>query len=206
MTATIYCPFSGDAGTGGYCTPNPSNLGLAQHCCETPAGAAVPSECVTKITNPCPSIPGTIDWQCNDPVTDCPSGDVCCALGANIGLGGVMGAEACQNFAHQMTGTTCVPASACPNTAASAGANPPNILVCTSNPECPNGQQCLPFTKTGSQVGGCCVTTGHNCLAAGDCCSGVCTGGTCACVPAGGACIAAGDCCSNTCSGTHLCM
>ena len=134
-TSTIYCPFSStDGGANIYCT------GQTQHCCETPAGAGTPSTCEALATA-CPVAKST-DWQCQDPVADCPSATpVCCATGASIGLG----APGCGNFAHKMTGTTCVATGGC------AG----GITMCTSDGECPSGQHCTPFSKAGAQVGGC---------------------------------------------------
>jgi hypothetical protein len=139
---TIYCPFSGvDGGKAEYCTPQ------TQHCCETPEGSTTPSACVDGITTAC--VAGSVDWQCEDPVADCAAGEVCCAAGASIGLGGMVGGMACQNFAHHMTGTACVAASACP--AAS------NIVICTNNTECTGigTGTCTPFSKSGNAVGGC---------------------------------------------------
>jgi hypothetical protein len=134
-TSTIFCPFSavGDAGKDLYCT------GKTQHCCETPASAGTPSTC-DPLATACP-VPKSTDWQCQDPVADCPSATpVCCAAGASIGLG----ATGCGNFAHSMTGTKCVAAGACTG-----------IVMCTADAECPSGQHCTPFTKSGAQVGGC---------------------------------------------------
>ncbi len=130
---TIYCPFSAttDGGKNEYCTPE------TQHCCETPEGATEPSAC-TATGTACPT--GSTDWGCEDPVSDCPSGQVCCAPGASIGLG----TPGCGNFAHKMTGTACVAAGSCTG-----------ITLCTSDSECPSGMTCTPFGKAGNDVGGC---------------------------------------------------
>jgi hypothetical protein len=147
---TIYCPFSAvDGGKNEYCTPQ------TEHCCETPAGSTIPSACLPMGTtcNPAPGPPpnGSTDWQCEDPVTDCQQGEVCCAPGATIGLGGTVGGMQCANFAHHMTYTACLPAAQCPN----AG-NMGNIILCTSDSECPSATPtCTPFGKAGNQVGGC---------------------------------------------------
>jgi hypothetical protein len=135
---TLYCPFSSvDGGPNEYCTPG------TQHCCESPSGAT-PSSCVDSSTA---CMIGYVDWQCEDPVADCPSGQVCCAPGATIGFGG----PGCGNFAHTFTHTACVAAGACPN----AG-NMGNILLCTSSAECPAvTPTCTPFSVHGNQVGGC---------------------------------------------------
>ena len=134
-TSTIYCPFSGaDGGPNVYCT------GQTQHCCETPASAGTPSTC-QDLATAC-SVAKSTDWQCQDPKADCPTAKpICCATGASIGLG----APGCGNFAHTMTGTTCVATGGC-----SGG-----ITMCTSDDECPTGQHCTPFSKAGAQVGGC---------------------------------------------------
>jgi hypothetical protein len=140
---SIYCPFSNtvDGGPKEYCTPG------TEHCCEAPAGSV--SACQPFATA-CMSGTGYTDWQCEDPVTDCPSATpVCCAPGATIGLGTPAGT--CGNFAHTMTHTSCTTAAACPN----AG-NTGNIVLCTSNSECPSATPtCTPFGKAGNQVGGC---------------------------------------------------
>jgi hypothetical protein len=132
---TIYCPFSSDGG------PDAANVycqSQTEHCCEQGAGSTTPTTCIPTATT-CTGTK-TTDWQCQDPV-DCPSSSpVCCAPGASIGLG----APGCGNFAHTMTGTTCVAAGACTG-----------IVMCTSNAECPSGQTCTPFGKAGAQVGGC---------------------------------------------------
>lgn len=139
-TSTIFCPFAtgADGGTATiYCT------GGSQHCCETPSGTS-PSTCEALATT-CPVAKST-DWQCQDPVSDCkdPTKPVCCAAGASIGLGTPAGV--CGNFAHTMTATACVA-----NEAACSG-----IILCTSNAECPSDKPtCTPFSKAGSQVGGC---------------------------------------------------
>jgi hypothetical protein len=137
--ANLYCPFSGvDGGKAEYCNA------AQEHCCETPQGAATPSMCVPNATA-CMTGTGYTDWQCEDPVSDCPTGMICCAPGATIGLGGMMNGMQCQNFAHMMTHTACVA-----NFAACSG-----IVMCTNSSECPNGQMCIPFSKAGNQVGGC---------------------------------------------------
>ncbi len=86
---------------------------------------------------------GYTDWQCEDPVADCTGANpVCCAPGASIVLG-----APCENYASHMTHTTCTTAALCP----AAG----NIIMCTSDGECPTGMSCTPFAKGGNDVGGC---------------------------------------------------
>jgi hypothetical protein len=128
--ATVYCPFA----TGNkYCDPS------TEHCCETAAGATMPSMC-EPIATAC--IAGSVDWGCADPTADCRDNTkpVCCAAGASIGVDPCAG-----NFAHHMTGTACVATGGC------AG----GIIMCTSDAQCPAGQTCTPFRKAGNQVGGC---------------------------------------------------
>ncbi len=97
----------------------------------------------------CPA--GTaVDWQCEDPAYDCPAGTVCCAPGATLVLGGSEDGMQCKSFASHFAGTQCLPLSQCPN-ANDMG----NIVLCTSNGECPSGQTCTPFVAAGNQVGGC---------------------------------------------------
>jgi len=136
---TIFCPFSStDGGPNEYCVPG------TEHCCETPAGSTTPTACQPTATA-CMTGSGYTDWQCEDPVADCPTGMDCCATAApgktpSIGLG----APGCGNFAHQMTGTKCQAAGSCVG-----------IQMCTSDGECPAGKTCTPFGKAGNQVGGC---------------------------------------------------
>jgi hypothetical protein len=143
-SATIYCPFSAvDGGKNQYCTPN-ADPTQAQHCCETAAGDPTPSGCVDGLATACTA--GSVDWQCEDPVADCldSANPVCCASGATLMLGGMMGGMACENYATGMTGTSCVAAGQCNG-----------IIMCTNSNECPNNMTCTPFSKAGNQVGGC---------------------------------------------------
>ncbi len=138
---TIYCPFSsvGDAGNESCYGGNWGAEAGVQHCCETPASAGTPSTCQAEGTA-CP-VAKSMDWGCQDPVSDCPTATpVCCAPGASIGLG----TTGCGNYAKSMKNTTCVAAGACTG-----------IVMCTSDGECPTGQKCTAFGKAGAQVGGC---------------------------------------------------
>jgi hypothetical protein len=131
---TIYCPFSG-GGPSEYCTAG------TQHCCQPTGPSTVPASCLA-IGTPCPSS-GTgvdVDWQCEDPIADCPGGMVCCAMGATL----VLGAPGCGNSATHMTGTVCASPGACTG-----------IVMCTTPKECPAGQNCNPFVRAGNAVGGC---------------------------------------------------
>ena len=128
---SIYCPFGSADGGPSYCDEG------TQHCCEPATGQ---STC-TGIATSCAA--GDVDWQCEDPVTDCESlgNPVCCAPGASI----VLGDAGCRNYSMNLTGTRCVA-----SVAACTG-----IVMCTSNEECSLGQTCVPFDKGGNGVGGC---------------------------------------------------
>jgi hypothetical protein len=133
---TIFCPFSAvDGGKNELC------IAGSEHCCESKGGSTMPSSC-EPLATACPM--GDIDWKCEDPIADCPTGQDCCAPGATLELGGTQNGMACANFASKMTGTTCVLAGTCNG-----------IQMCTSDAECPAGKTCTPFTKSGNQVGGC---------------------------------------------------
>jgi hypothetical protein len=112
-----------------------------QHCCETPEGNATPTSCIpTAMT--CPSTTGYTDWQCEDPVADCPAATpVCCGTGTLV-----MGTPGCGNYASEMHGTSCVATGACST-----------IILCTSDAECVTFGKttCVPFEKAGNDVGGC---------------------------------------------------
>ncbi len=129
-TSTLYCPFSAvDGGKNLYCT------NTTEHCCEPKMGTATCDPIATACA------PMDMDWQCEDPKADCPSGQVCCAPGATFG----QGAPGCANFAHTMTKTQCMAAASCTG-----------MIMCTSNDECPASQPtCTPFKKAGNQVGAC---------------------------------------------------
>lgn len=71
-TSNIYCPFSGaDGGMNDYCASG------SEHCCEPKAFGSV-SKCQA-LSQPCAT--GDTDWQCQDPVADCPTGQKCCGSG-----------------------------------------------------------------------------------------------------------------------------
>jgi hypothetical protein len=127
---TIYCPLSGvDGGKNVYCTPG------TEHCCEPTQGTA---SC-DPIASACGG--GDTDWQCQDPVADCPIGQQCCAPGATL----VINADpSCANYATSFHSTTC--AQTCANV---------DLVMCTSDGECPNGQTCTPFRTNGAPVGAC---------------------------------------------------
>jgi hypothetical protein len=104
-----YCPFSsvGDAG----------NLTCAQgqHCCEHPADAGTPSTCQA-------STCGTTDtdWMCQDQ-SNCPSGQVCCAITSGPGQD-----PGCSfYFLHGFKGTAC-------RTSCAQG----ELTVCESDDQC----------------------------------------------------------------------
>ncbi len=128
-TQTLYCPFSGvDGGKNDYCDT------ATQHCCEPKSGTA---SCTPKAT-PCGAT--ETDWECEDPVADCPSGQVCCGSGTIVKNPD----PNCANYATGFTGTHC--ATSCTAT---------EITMCTSPAECTGGKTCLPFSTKGNQVGGC---------------------------------------------------
>jgi hypothetical protein len=125
---TIYCPFSGVmGGKPQYCTAG------TQHCCEPATGTAAcqPSAMACAV--------GDTDWQCQDPVADCPRGEQCCGSGKLV----VNANPMCANYASGFHGTHC---------AANCAAN--EIRMCTSDAEC-GGKTCIPFKTKGAQVGGC---------------------------------------------------
>jgi hypothetical protein len=123
----LYCPFGKTDAGSLYCT------GGTTHCCEPAQGM---SACVAEAT---PCAMGDTDWVCEDPA-DCPAQMVCCGSGTLVQTGNPM----CGNYATGFHGTHCA-ASCMPN----------EIQMCTSNGECSNGKNCIPFGTKGNQVGGC---------------------------------------------------
>jgi hypothetical protein len=130
---TLDCPFSGvDGGQSVFCDPS------SQHCCQY---VGAPSSCQS-LANPCTTGFQT-DWDCADPVSDCPGGMQCCAEGATLVLGGTDdGGAPCANYAMHMKQTTCQ--------AACTG-----VQMCSSDSECAVPQHCTAFTHASNQVGGC---------------------------------------------------
>jgi hypothetical protein len=166
--ANIYCPFStGDAGKPEYCQ------GGTEVCCETAAGATMPSECIPiGMESTCPmglAKNGSSVWECEQP-SDCAAWQICCAAPyagttdtASIALGTPMGTCntaadcphqpdnactggmcACGNFASDMGGTKCTTGTTC------AG----GFVVCSAQSDCATGT-CTPLEKAGNQIGGC---------------------------------------------------
>jgi hypothetical protein len=79
------------------------------------------------------------DWQCEDPVADCPQGQVCCGIGTFMQSAD----PSCANDAKGFKGTHC---------ADSCGAG--EIVMCTDDAEC-GGKTCKPMYTNGNQVGAC---------------------------------------------------
>ncbi|GMV17548.1 MAG: hypothetical protein AMXMBFR56_57720 [Polyangiaceae bacterium] len=127
----IYCPFSATGGgKNEYCASG------SEHCCEPKATGAV-SKC-QPLSQPCGL--GDTDWQCQDPVADCPSGQKCCGAGTVVKNPD----SQCANYATGFTGTKC---------ATTCGAG--EVEMCTADSECAAPQTCLPFGAKGAQVGAC---------------------------------------------------
>jgi hypothetical protein len=136
-TATIYCPFSGvDGGDNVYC-----NAGT-EHCCAPSTGT---STCVA-IDAGCAS--GDMDWQCQDPTTDCvevgAAGSVCCAAGGSLEVGSMMNGFQCENKSDDVKSSVC--AASCTG-----------LTLCALNSECTSFpmQTCVAFEKGGAIVGAC---------------------------------------------------
>jgi hypothetical protein len=87
---------------------------------------------------------GYVDWQCEDPATDCPAGQLCCADGTWVD-GGTENGMVCANFASHMTHTYC--ASSCGT----------GTIICETQAECTaiGLTACLTFTKAGNPIGAC---------------------------------------------------
>jgi hypothetical protein len=117
-------------------------------CCETSAEAGVPSQCMAVDASTCPA--NSTTWGCDDP-SECPSGNMCCAIPyagktmVNILQEAPINGQVCMgHYAQYMQGTIC--AATC-----AAG----QVQMCTANAECPSGKTCVPFRKAGNQVGAC---------------------------------------------------
>ena len=130
--STIYCPFSGyDGGANAYCAAQ------IQHCCETRNAGSGLSSCEPTSTA-CGGM-NYYDWQCEDPVADCGSGQVCCAAGSFN-----LGAPGCGNYLSGFSGSQC--AATCPTG---------QLQLCTTSMECGTGRSCFPVRIGGNQIGVC---------------------------------------------------
>lgn len=123
-----YCPFS-------TATPPFLTCAYGQHCCEPPAGMGTLSTCETS----CASVAdGGTDWQCQDPIS-CPTGQVCCAIGAYD-----PNPSCSYGLLRSLRATVC---------ATSCGTG--QLRVCESNVECPGGTTCRVVKAKGANFGVC---------------------------------------------------
>ena len=133
--ASIFCPFAVPLGQP------PLRCAATEECCETLQDAGVPGSCQAKGTT-CPVARST-RWECQDAV-NCPSGQVCCAIGSDGGAvaldpNGACGRPRMVGF----DGTRCSP---------SCGASA--LAVCESPASCPAGT-CRPLRARGVEIGVC---------------------------------------------------
>lgn len=138
----LYCPFGPDANA-----PIQCEVGQ-QFCCIAGKVNNVfpPSDCEAISSGDCSfveaGVSGSAQLQCEDPATDCPSGNICC--GAPNAIATVAGCG--YNKLTGFTYTRCAPATACTAT---------EFQVCAADSECPSGQHCVPFKAKGLDLGSC---------------------------------------------------
>jgi hypothetical protein len=131
---SLYCPF-GPGGTAIECVSG------SQYCCISGkvGGAYPPSDCETISAAGCTvgltADSGSAQIQCEDPATDCPAGNVCCAAPATV----VIAPGCSYERLYDLQYTTCEQGATC-----KAG----EIQVCATAAECPAGKTCTPFKAT----------------------------------------------------------
>ena len=131
----LYCPFGPDAGAAIECTVG------TQLCCVSGEvnGVYPPSTCETASDAGCMAVQnhvaGSAQIQCEDPGTDCPTGDVCCGSPDTVVAVAACGYNRLEGLAY----TKCEHATACLST---------ELQICASTAECPSGKTCVPFKAT----------------------------------------------------------
>jgi hypothetical protein len=150
----IYCPFGpeNEAGTEQTTLYCGSGGSPAKLCCiggELASGSYPPSNCAASCSFQATS--GNTTIQCEDPNTDCPSGNICCG-GAEKTIEQV---EGCGYYKlSDWVYTKCESAKTCA-ASATAPATGAEFQVCASQAECPSGKTCTPFKAKGIDLGFC---------------------------------------------------
>jgi hypothetical protein len=146
----IHCPFGGASSeTTLYC--GSGDAAADKFCCISGEVGTTYPPSVCAATCSFTATSGNTTVQCEDPATDCPTGNICCG-----------GAEktieldtACSHYklsdwvyAKCETTSTCAAAAAAPATGA-------EFQVCAKQSECPAGRTCTPFKSKGIDLGFC---------------------------------------------------
>ena len=142
----IYCPFA-VAADGGEATLYCGAGGTATKlCCVSgEVGSSYPPS-VCGATCAFEADAGNTTIQCEDPATDCPSGNVCC--GAATGGKLPLPYETCAyDKLSDWSYTKCEQGTACTGTG--------EFQLCTATAECPSGKTCTVFTAKGLDLGFC---------------------------------------------------
>ena len=135
LDASIFCPFSAPFGQP------PLRCAPTEECCETPPDAGVLGTCEPK--GAACAVPGSTRWECQD-TSNCTSGQICCAFGADGGALGINPPGTCAwPYLTSFDGTRCL--SACP-----AGA----VQACEAQASCLQGT-CTPLRTRGVELGLC---------------------------------------------------
>jgi hypothetical protein len=148
----LYCPFGPekDGGDTIYCGSANDSGGAC--CVSGEVGDAYPPSFCAQSGATCAfaASTGNTQIQCEDPATDCPSGQSCCAFGGHL--------EPDKNFT---TGLTCPwqkyadwVGTACATSCASLDGGAA-LTLCTSDTECGSGKTCVAFEAKGIDLGYC---------------------------------------------------
>ena len=145
----LYCPF-GAAPDGGsltlYCG---ADGGADNLCCVSgEVGSSYPPSFCAKGSCTFTATTGITQIACEDPATDCPSGNVCCGAatgGKVISLDPGCTYDKLSDWAYTRCATSC-------------GTNEAGAVefeLCATNAECSGGKTCTPFKAKGLDLGYC---------------------------------------------------
>jgi hypothetical protein len=145
----VYCPFGGPASaTTLYC--GAGDAASEKFCCISGEVGTTypPSQCEATCSFTATS--GNTTIQCEDPATDCPSGNICCG-----GAEKTIEEDTTCNYykLSDWVYTKCESTASCA-AAATAPATGAEFQLCTSNGEC-SGKTCVAFKSKGVDLGFC---------------------------------------------------
>jgi hypothetical protein len=146
----VYCPFGGPASeTTLYC--GAGDAAADKFCCISGEVGTTypPSVCQASCSFTATS--GNTTIQCEDPATDCPTGNICCG-GAEKTI--ALDTSCSYYKLSDWVYTKCEATAACAGTA-TAPATGAEFQLCTGPTECPAGKTCTPFKSKGVDLGFC---------------------------------------------------
>ncbi len=136
----LFCPFGPDAGAPLECTSG------QQYCCISGkvGGSYPPSDCEAISPSGCTAVKngvaGSTQIACEDPATDCPSGQVCCGSPNAIALASGCTYDKLVGFTYSKCAASCAVSE---------------FQICEATSQCGSGKTCTPFKAKGLQLGYC---------------------------------------------------